>query len=103
MKLMTKELAAIIPKLYNTESEDDPTVYAKYFTPDGAATWLVLEYDGENSFFGFVSLGDPNYAELGYFDLRELEEGRGVLGLPIERDLFWEVKLLSKAKAEIGC
>lgn len=103
MKLMTTTLAKTIPKMYSTESDANPIVYAKYFTPDGAATWLVLEYNGADSFFGFVSLGDSNYAELGYFSLAELEAVRGVLGLPVERDLYWDLKFLSAAKAEIGC
>jgi len=34
--------------------------------------------------------------ELGYFSLKELEEIRGPLGLPIERDLDFEPKTLSE-------
>ena len=32
--------------------------------------------------------------ELGYFSLKEMQEVRGPLGLPIERDLYYEPKSL---------
>jgi hypothetical protein len=34
--------------------------------------------------------------ELGYFSLKELEEARGPLGLPIERDQLFEPKTLKE-------
>jgi hypothetical protein len=34
--------------------------------------------------------------ELGYFSLDELEQLRGPLGLPVERDLYWKPTLLSE-------
>ncbi len=39
--------------------------------------------------------------ELGYFVLSELEEVRGPMGLPIERDLHWEPKMLEEIAPEM--
>lgn len=36
--------------------------------------------------------------ELGYFSLRELQEVRGALGLPIERDLYFEPTMLAEIR-----
>ena len=57
--------------------------FVKFFTPDAHWTWYATEFDGKDTFFGFV-LGD--YPELGYFSLSELRLIRGRLGLPVERD-----------------
>jgi len=74
-------------------------VYAKFFTPDSSWTWLVTEGepDGDDyCFFGYV-IGLER--EWGYFALCELEAARGPLGLPIERDLFFEPKRFSEIRA----
>jgi hypothetical protein len=68
----------------------------KYFTPDGSWTWYATEFDGIDTFFGLVSGWD---IELGYFSLPELEGARGQLGLPIERDLWYEPQTLRELKA----
>ncbi|AOQ24551.1 hypothetical protein MTAT_18940 [Moorella thermoacetica] len=93
MKLLTEELRKTIPPLYSTEHEDDPLVRVKFFTPDSNWTWYVLEFDGEDTFFGLV---EGFETELGYFSLSELESTRGPLGLPIERDLYFNPVPLSK-------
>jgi hypothetical protein len=95
MKLMSKELRKKIPPLYSQENVKDPIVYAKYFMPDSHWTWYVLEFDGKDTFFGYV---DGDYQELGYFSLSELESIRGPLGLEVERDLYWKPKPLSEVK-----
>ena len=95
MKLLTNNLRDKIPPLYSTDGEDDPIVWCKFFTPDSSWTWYVLEFDGEDTFFGYV---DGHYRELGYFSLSELKEVRGKLGLPVERDLHFEPKRLSDIK-----
>ena len=77
----------------------DPIVYAKYFMPDSHWTWYVLEFDGKETFFGYV---DGDYQELGYFSLSELESIRGPLGLKVERDVYWKPKPLSEVKKEIS-
>jgi hypothetical protein len=41
----------------------------------GNCDWYAAEFDGEDVFFGYANLGDPDMAEWGYFSLSEL---RGV-------------------------
>ena len=92
--LMPEKIAKDIPKLYETENVEDPIAHVKLFTPDSSWTWWIMEADPEERLcFGLV-IG--NERELGYFSLRELEEVRGPLGLPIERDLHWRPTPLSK-------
>jgi hypothetical protein len=98
LKLMTEELRKKIPKLYSQETEKNPLVYAKFFSPDSSWTWYALEFDGEDTFFGYVDGFEP---ELGYFSLSEMESVKGPLGLKIERDLYWEPKPLSLVEKEV--
>jgi len=56
------------------------------------------EESGDVQFFGLV---DGLEAELGYFWLSELESVRGPLGLPIERDLYWQPKTLAQIMKEV--
>ncbi len=86
MELLTEELRAQLPARYATEKEPDPLVVCKFFYPRNQWTWYVLEFDGEDTFFGFV-VGMEN--ELGYFSLEELSSFRDKLGQGIERDLYW--------------
>ena len=93
-QLMPDAIAKDIPKLYETEKVKDPIVHVKLFAPDSNWTWLIVEADSEERLcFGLV-IGHER--ELGYFSLAELEEVRGPLGLPIERDLHWQPTPLSK-------
>jgi hypothetical protein len=89
------ELRETIPKLYTADGDPDPTVWAKLFTPDSIWTWYVLEWDGNDLCFGFV-VGHEQ--ELGYFSLDEIGGVRGGLGLPVERDLYFEPCPLSKVR-----
>jgi len=88
MKLLTQRLRQQLPGLHGQEAKGlKALAYAKFFTPDAHWTWYASEYDGEDTFFGIVQ-GD--YPELGYFSLSELEQVRGCLGLPVERDRHFE-------------
>jgi hypothetical protein len=81
-----------LPLLYSGEEKGlDALAQVKFFTPDSNWTWYASEFDGEDIFFGLVSGFE---VELGYFSLKELKEARGPMGLPIERDLYYEPKLL---------
>jgi len=98
MKLITVELINHFPRLYATDGKpkDKIKIIAKFFHPLSAATWYATEYDPEERiFFGFVNLGNPTYAELGYFSLDELESVK-VMGLGIERDLHFGEHYLSE-------
>ena len=125
MKLLTHRLRQIIPGQRAQEHVDDPIAYAKFFDPTSQWTWYVTEgwqrysrlaghtvtdlgdgdlplshvhekgdiaWPGDITFFGLV-IGFE--VELGYFTLRELESWRGRLGLPLERDLYFEPTPLS--------
>jgi hypothetical protein len=89
MELLTQEIREKLPKLYSTEHipEEDKILVVKFFTPDSGWTWYAVEFDGQDTFFGYVQ-GMEN--EWGYFSLKELEDAVGPLGLGIERDVFFE-------------
>ena len=91
MKLLTKDILKKFPKLYETDEvpKDQVKVIAKFFTPDAQCSWFAVEYDGEDTFFGLCDLG-MGFPELGYFSLAELQSIRGGLGLPVERDRYFE-------------
>lgn len=75
------------PKLYSTEdvAVADKPIQAHYF--QGGMDWYITEYDPkENEAFGYVDLG-LGHPEWGYIPLDQVEELRGQMGLPIERDL----------------
>ena len=88
MKLLTQEIKRALPPLGSQDGKGlDAVARVKFFTPDGGWTWYATEFDGEDTFFGLV-VGFE--AELGYFQLSELEQVRGRLGLPIERDRYFK-------------
>ncbi len=90
MKLLTKELLRKIPKLYAQDEKGlEAIAYVKFFDCWGSWTWFATEFDGEDTFFGYVV---GNYPELGYFSLSELKS----LGWRIERDRFFTPTTLSK-------
>jgi len=90
-----------LPPLYSTESEDDPIVYIKFFTPDSNWTWYILEgsiqEDGNWLFFAYVC---GMFNEYGYVLLNELEEARGPMGMKIERDIYFEKRRMSEIREE---
>ena len=88
MKLLTKEVLRKLPKLYSQDGKGlEAIAVVKFFTPDGGWTWYATEFDGKDTFFGLV---DGFEKELGYFSLSELQSVRGKLGLPIERDRYFQ-------------
>lgn len=95
MELLSDDVRKRLPPLYSQEQVEDPLVQVKFFYPDFSWTWYGIEFDGEDTFFGYV-VGFE--AELGYFSLSELMENRGKLGMSIERDLYFTPKPLSEVK-----
>ena len=88
------------PLLYAIENDGNQAVVSvKYFTPNPNWTWYSTEFDGRDLFFGLV---DGPEAELGYFSLRELQEVRGALGLPIERDLDFGPQTLAQVRENLS-
>jgi hypothetical protein len=108
MKLLTVETRRTLPPLYSQDDKGGKAIACvKYFTPSSSWTWYategepVLDASGNEVDFRFFGLVDGHDRELGYFVLSELEEVRGPMGLPIERDLWWEPKTLEEIAPEM--
>ncbi len=89
MILLTDELKRKLRE--NAQKPDaDHAPVVKFFDPSGAGTWLftALDEDGD-TLFGLCDLGFQ-CPELGCASLSELEGAKGLLGLGIERDLYFE-------------
>ena len=96
-KLLTEELRKALPKLREQEGSDDPIVYAKFFFPASGWTWFVTEGEAQDDDFLFYGHAIGFDSEWGYFTLRELEEVE-VVGLRIERDLYFEATPFSRIR-----
>ena len=95
MELIPQEIKELIPKLYETEEQNDPVAYIKLFL-DGW-TWYITELSIDNNIcFGYVI--SPFESELGYFSLNEIKSIKGTLGLSVERDLSFKPTKLSRIK-----
>ena len=98
MELIPQEIKNKIPKLYETEEQNDPIAYVKLFL-DGW-TWYITELSIDNNIcFGYVI--SPFESELGYFSLNEIKSIRGSLGLSVERDISFKptaLAIIRKAK-----
>ena len=91
MKLFTKaQREQLLANGANRDQDHAPVV--KWFTPDGAATWLISELDPEwpDRAFGLCDLGMGS-PELGHVLVSEVEAVRGPFGLPVERDLYCDL------------
>ena len=84
-----------------TEDEIDFRPVVKLFTPDAACTWLLSEIDPDDYDIAFglcdLGMGTP---ELGSVRISELERLRGRLGLPVERDRYFEADKTLSAYAD---
>ena len=66
----------------------------RLFNPAGAGTWLLTELDPDHPDdygFGLADLG-MGFPELGDIGIREIAEFRGLMGLGIERDLWFDAR-----------
>jgi len=96
--LLDDESREKLPPLYSGEEQGlDALAQVKFFTPDSNWTWYASEFDGDDIFFGLVNGFE---IELGYFSLSELQSVKGPLGLPIERDLFFEPLCLQSLREQ---
>jgi hypothetical protein len=58
-------LAESVPKLYETDGKDEPEITLHYFF--GAVDFYVLEFDGDDTFFGYLfTNGKYGKSEIGY-------------------------------------
>jgi len=102
MKLLTQEIKRKLPPLYSQEDlGGNALAHVKFFTPDSSWTWWAVSGSQEGDDFIFSGLVHGHCRELGYFSLSELEGVRGPLGLPIERDLYWQPKTLEEIAPEM--
>jgi len=108
MKLLPKELREKLPPLYSQDGKGGKAiVYAKCFTPSSSWSWYITEGEpvlsesGTEIDYKFFGLVFGHEREFGYFLLSELEEVRGPLGLPIERDLYFQPKTLEEIAPEM--
>lgn len=92
-KLLPASVRQQLPAIGETDGHANPMAHVKFFTPDGSWTWYAFEFDGQETFFGLV---DGMTRELGYFSFDELLSIRGWLGLPVERDRYFEPTPLSE-------
>jgi hypothetical protein len=108
MKLLTDAIRRKLPPLYSQDGKGGKAIaQVRYFTPSSSWSWYategepVLDESGKAVDFRFFGLVDGHDKELGYFVLSELEEVRGPMGLPIERDLYWQPKPLDEIAPEM--
>jgi hypothetical protein len=99
MQLLTKEIRKRLPPLGSNEETPPEEMIAqvKFFTPDSGWTWYGVEFDGTDVFWGWVQGVEE---EFGTFSLSELQSVRGTLGLPVERDKFFEPTPLKELMKE---
>ena len=86
----TVEQLSRLPGLYETEHilQDEKIVHL-HFTID-QCHWWAIEWDGQDTFFGFVLLyGWSQYAEFGFFQLSKLREVKVVGIYEVINDPFW--------------
>ena len=95
MKLMTPKIINKMPKLRETENEEDPVAHVKFFHALSNYTVYMTEYDANQKLgFGLVV---SSSVELGYISIEELESVT-VGCLKIERDLWYKPERLSTIK-----
>ena len=98
-QLLTKAIRAKLPRLYAQDGKGmEAVAYVKFFYAYGSGEWFATEFDGLDTFFGWVQhlAGNPG-GELGYFSLLELEavpakfNGKVIPGVQgIERDIHFQ-------------
>jgi len=109
MKLLPKEVCEQLPPLYAQDGKGGKAIaYVKFFAPDtGSWTWWITEAgpvtDAQGHVIDYQMFGlvQGHCKELGYVSLNELEEVRGPMGLPVERDLYFEPKPLAEIAPEL--
>ena len=97
----SRERLSQIPRLYETESviQQDKLVCIHFFI--GGSDWYGVEYDGQDTFWGFAVLNDDvANSEWGYFSLTELQQIRvgGWVEVDCELEEHWEVRPASRVR-----
>ena len=84
---LTQAERTALPALYTTDGQgEDAIAQVHYFTP--SMDWLVTEYDGNDTMFGYVLNRATGDGEWGYISLSELWATHGRF-CGVERDYHW--------------
>jgi len=92
MKLITKEIEGAFAKQGDTSQKEmkDIKIVVKFFG-GGACSWYLYEKIDEDTYMGYVNMGDPEMSECGYVSMSELKAIKfPPFGLGIERDLYFK-------------
>lgn len=91
-----------MPQTGETDGQGDTAVACLHYFIGNFDFWITerdkgdgSDDDSQHQAFGFVNLGDPDNAELGYISLSELFESN------VELDLHWTPKTLGEIKASV--
>lgn len=105
-ELLPLKIRKQIPPLYWTEKQSTPNpplVYVRFFSPFTPMEYFVLEFDGEDTFYGLILGLD---ADLGYFSLKDLATASHRVGgndLPaVVRDLNFKPVRLDEVADQLG-
>ena len=92
----TKEELDKLPRLYETEEVPigEKMICLHFFI--GNCDWYITEHDGNDLFWGYAILGDPEMAEWGYISFRELRQLKIRPGIEVDRDLYWNPRKASE-------
>jgi len=82
-----------IPSMGSQSDSKDPVAHMKFFLE--SFTWYASEFDGEDTFFGFVVSSHCPSGEWGYFSLNDLESVKGQF-IGVEVDKHFKPTLMSK-------
>jgi hypothetical protein len=88
-----------LPKLYSTEEipVKEKLIQLHFFI--GNTDFYICEYNGTDTFWGFVILiGDMEMAEFGYVNYEELESIKINGWQEIECDLHWKIRPANQVK-----
>ena len=96
--LPTKKQLAGIPKFYETDHINVKDKIIHLHFSFGTCDWFIAEFDGEDTFFGFVILNDDlEMAEWGYISLSDLKS-ININNQQVERDPNWGIKKASEVE-----
>ena len=87
-----------LPSTDEAWEQDDFLCPVKLFNPTGIGTWWIAGYDPERRMA--VGVAELFEREAGDLYMPELVYMRGLMGLPIERDLHYTPKRLSELLKE---
>ena len=84
----TKDQLYKLPRLYETEEIPlkEKLIHVHFFI--GGCDWYIVEYDGEDLFWGYADLNDSEMAEWGYISFQELKEIKLQGGLEIDCEIL---------------